>query len=157
MDITKILSTIKGKVLDATNFELLANAYDLQQQNITQLKENNTAIKDNNALLKEKLEHTEQTIRKQAVKIEELKSQQTIPQETLSDDEVSILRTCIEHDKTDFTESWVQSLTKIGNVKLETALEELCEKDFLSYSHSIMGEESSYYLTTEGKKVALSL
>ncbi len=38
MEITAILNEIKGKVLDATHFELLKHAYDLQNQNIHQLK-----------------------------------------------------------------------------------------------------------------------
>lgn len=51
MEITKILQTIKGKVLDATHFELLRNAYELQEKNITQLKSNNEALKESNVLI----------------------------------------------------------------------------------------------------------
>ena len=60
MDISKILSDIKGKVLDAANFDLLMHAYDLQNENIKQLKNNNQALKENNDLLKEKVENLEE-------------------------------------------------------------------------------------------------
>ena len=59
MDIVQLLTLIKGKVLDATNFELLKNAYELQKQNNDQLKENNDALKESNSLFKEKLAHLE--------------------------------------------------------------------------------------------------
>ena len=35
-------------MLDAVNFELLKTAYELQNQNIEQLKNNNTALKESN-------------------------------------------------------------------------------------------------------------
>ncbi len=75
MEITKILSTIKGKVLDATNYELLSSAYEIQQQNIIQLKENNTSIKENNELLKNKIQNQEETIKDFKIEISKLKSE----------------------------------------------------------------------------------
>ena len=75
----------------------------------------------------------------------------------LSEDESSILKICIQNDKTDFQVSWLKRIVDISNVKMETALEELEMKDYISSSHSFMGEEPFYYLSTEGKKVALKL
>ena len=37
MDILGVLQTLKGKVLDATHFELLKHAYELQDENLKQL------------------------------------------------------------------------------------------------------------------------
>ena len=53
-DVLKILSDIKGKALDAVNFELLKRTYELQNKNIEQLKNNNEALKESINLLKEK-------------------------------------------------------------------------------------------------------
>src|SRR5688572_26032865 len=52
MDVISILNGIKGKVLDAAHFDLLRSAYDLQNENIEQLKSNNEAIRENNILLR---------------------------------------------------------------------------------------------------------
>ena len=41
MDVIAILQTLKGKVLDATHFDMLKHAYELQDQNLKQLKTNN--------------------------------------------------------------------------------------------------------------------
>ena len=59
MDIARILGSIKGKVLDATHFELLKHAYELQVQNTDQLNNNNEALKENNELLQQKLRELE--------------------------------------------------------------------------------------------------
>lgn len=59
MDVLKTLAQIKGKVLDAAHFELLAHAYELQDQNINQLKINNEALKESNQLYKDKIERFE--------------------------------------------------------------------------------------------------
>jgi hypothetical protein len=59
MDISKILSDIKGKALDAAHFDLLKHAYDLQNENIEQLKSNNQALKESNEFLEEKVKRLE--------------------------------------------------------------------------------------------------
>ncbi len=67
MDIISILSSIKGKVFDASHFDLLKDAYDLQNENIEQLKNNNQALKESNQLLEEKiarLKQDKQTLRR---------------------------------------------------------------------------------------------
>jgi chromosome segregation ATPase len=56
MDITSILSGLKGTVLDAKNFAILEAAYKLQQENIEQLKTNNAALAENLQLLRERLQ-----------------------------------------------------------------------------------------------------
>jgi FtsZ-binding cell division protein ZapB len=54
MGAIEILDLVKGKVLDAANFEKLKSAYELQENNIEQLKTNNDALKESNGLLREK-------------------------------------------------------------------------------------------------------
>jgi len=53
-DVIKILADIKGKALDVVHFELLKNAYELQNKNIEQLKTNNEALEESIKLLKQK-------------------------------------------------------------------------------------------------------
>ena len=55
MDAISLLSGLKNKVLDAKNYDLLKRTYDLQNQNIEQLKTSNTAFKENNERLKDEL------------------------------------------------------------------------------------------------------
>ena len=59
MDISRILNDIKGKALDAAHFDLLKHAYDLQNENIEQLKSNNQALRESNDLLAEKVKRLE--------------------------------------------------------------------------------------------------
>lgn len=59
MDVTSVLQSVKGKVLDAAHFELLKHAYGLQEENITQLKSNNEALKESNLLLQDKIKKLE--------------------------------------------------------------------------------------------------
>ena len=40
----QILAGLKDKVLDASHFDILRHAYELQNQNIEQLKTNNDAL-----------------------------------------------------------------------------------------------------------------
>lgn len=55
MDISKILSDIRGKVLDAEHFDSLMHAYDLQNENIKQLQNNNKALRESNERLQEEV------------------------------------------------------------------------------------------------------
>ena len=56
MDVLSVLNGIKGKVLDAANHDLLRRAYDLQNDNIEQLKSNNDALRESNSMHKERID-----------------------------------------------------------------------------------------------------
>jgi len=165
MDIIQILSTIKGKVLDAANFELLKTAYGLQNQNIEQLKNNNTALKESNDLLKEKinsLNKDNSTLKERVLILEDelrLKKEDSRSQ-GLSEVALAILGKCIKHDVTEFNdESMLGSLSPYSRIQVESAIDEL-EKLQLIYARSIMGgfgEGTDYSLTAEGKKAALKI
>ena len=108
MDIVKILGGIKGKVLDAAHYELLENAYGLQNQNIQQLKANNDAIKENNLLLKSKLEELLSDNKTLHAQIEEYKlklsslSKESV-NKAISEVGNALLTYCLEDDATEFT------------------------------------------------------
>ena len=127
MDITKILSDIKGKVLDATNFDLLKHAYDLQNQNIEQLKNNNEALKESNELLLEKIARVEKentTLRK---KNESLKER--VPDDSrktkLSPVAIDILKYYHSVDSDSVYDRNLFSATSHPKIKIEAALNEL--------------------------------
>ena len=161
MDVLKILSGLKGKVLDAAHFELLQSAYELQKQNIDQLKENNSAIKESNELLKEKNEQLFSANQILSADIEELKSK--LPKETspalvnLSESAISILTKCIELDVTNFYDQEFVKNIPYSKVKLEAAIDELEEINFLELGITNPYAGSKYNLTNPGKKFALQL
>lgn len=99
MDPIAILSGIKDKVLDAHHFDLLKKAYEVQNQNIEQLKTNNEALRENNSLLKEKAAKQEKEITLLKGTVEELKSRiSELPQAgRLTQDEESILKFLSTH------------------------------------------------------------
>ncbi len=161
MDIGKILSEIKGKVLDAAHFELLESAYELQNQNIEQLKENNSAIKEKSALLQEKATHLEKENNELKARVEDLESQlanhsgQTEAIK-LSEVAVAILRVCIERDITDFYSENMITVISFTRMQTEAAIEELEEKGLVALA-SVGPDGSNYYVTSEGKKFALEM
>lgn len=56
VDVMGLLDSLKGKALDLKHIDLLKHAYELQQQNVEQLRTNNDALKESNELLREKVE-----------------------------------------------------------------------------------------------------
>ena len=154
MDITKILSTIKGKVLDAANYELLANAYDLQQQNIIQLKENNTSIKESNSLLKEKLESYKKTMHEQNEKITQLEELTYLPKTVDSssrvEEEEEVLIFLSNHTKLDINKNHLSQHLNIKDEKTQYFLDNLQEDKLVCGSCS-MSNPTSYSLTKQGR------
>ena len=67
MGAIQTLDLIKGKVLDAANFEILKSAYEMQEKNIEQLKTSNEALKDNNQALNEKFDSLNEGFDERAV------------------------------------------------------------------------------------------
>jgi predicted transcriptional regulator len=154
MDITKILSTIKGKVLDATNYELLVSAYDLQQQNIIQLKENNTSIKESNTLLKEKLDAYEKLIKEQEEKISQFEVQALIPISTNSEsrakEDNDILIFLSNNSQSTIYKEHLSSHLNLQDAKTQYYLDGLLENKLVHASFSF-SSPTSYSLTKHGR------
>ncbi len=156
MDILSILSGLKGKVLDAAHFELLQSAYELQSQNISQLKENNAAIKESNVLLTDKIKQLTNENKELQDKLENLKSR--IPQ---ADNEVSniamaLLKKCSEIDATDFYVDQMIDLIPYTKMQFEAAIEELEEIKYLEFSINDQSGDN-YRITRDGKKYVLQI
>jgi FtsZ-binding cell division protein ZapB len=60
MDVIAVLAGLKGKALDLRDIEILKHAYELQDQNIKQLKENNDALRDASKLAQDRVKSLEQ-------------------------------------------------------------------------------------------------
>jgi chromosome segregation ATPase len=157
MDITSILKGIKGKVLDASHFDLLKHAYELQNQNISQLKSNNEAIKESNQLLQEKIRRLENEIatinrsfEKLKTRLEEIEAQK--PSFDLSEVAMDILGLYLKQDATDLYNEQIVSSLPHNRIKVESAIDELSEAKIIDFASGHMDYGNNYHLTEIGKK-----
>jgi chromosome segregation ATPase len=151
MDITKILGDIKGKVLDAANFDLLKHAYELQENNIEQLKSNNEALKESNEQYIEKLYILEQEIKK----LQKLITDYELRLEKLELNELeiseiadAILNLYLKTDETVLNLKKYYGVMPYTKIEIESGIGELSKKKILLPWRSI----GNYGLTDIGKK-----
>ena len=155
MDILRILGDIKGKVLDATHFDLLKHAYELQEENLRQLKRNNEALRENNEQLNEKVDKLEQEIAelKKGIDYYQVQLKNFLAQEyEMSEVANAILDLYLEHDETVLNIKRYYSLMPFSKIQVETGIEELCKSKIL-IPYSSYGE---YGHTGIGKKYLAS-
>ena len=159
MDIGKLLSDLKGKVLDASHFDLLKHAYDLQEQNITQLKSNNAALKESNELFKEKSQRdAEETknLKREVTRLSELASDSEELNNSnlivLSDNAIKILQKIMREDVTEFYQNAMIETIDLGRIEAEAALDELSEKEIIRANSARPRYGLLYGLTAKGKK-----
>jgi len=161
MDIFGILTSIKGKVLDAANFDILRSAYVLQNQNIEQLKSNNEAITENNQLLRERCAKLEEEIVRLKAENANLHSEQDNGNTAKNDYtptgiSLQILQLYQKVDKSLLFDEQVASMIKHSKLEIEVAFSELSENKIVSWG--IVGDRGiGYYLTTHGKRLVLNL
>jgi len=162
MDIIKILSDVKGKALDAVHFELLKSAYELQNQNIEQLKNNNEALKESFSLLREKTKRLEKENYEYKKFIEAFKRENTskkdISSPTLTEVANAILSECLKDDETEFVAENMIARLQYSKIQIKAALDELSKHKLIQISAvSWRGGGTHYYLTSKGKQFILSL
>jgi len=156
MDILSILSGLKGKVLDATHFELLQSAYELQNQNISQLKENNAAIKESNVLLTDKIQQLTKQNNKLQDDIDNLKEKIPQVENEVSNVALALLKKCVEIDATDFYVDEMADLIPYTKMQFEAAIDELEEIKLLEFSINDPSGDN-YIITRDGKKYILQM
>lgn len=162
MDVTAILQAVKGKVLDAAHFELLKHAYELQEENINQLKNNNEAIKESNLLLQEKLKKLEARSAELEEKLSEAASviKRLEPPEhkedSLSDTARSVLALFKSRDVTDMYQNTIVRLVEFSRIEVEAALEELSSAKLIDFAGASFELGVNYYLTSKGKHIVLN-
>lgn len=158
MDILGILQTLKGKVLDATHFELLKHAYELQDENVKQLKNNNEALKESNGLVKEKMGRLEAELARLRGIIEELEKKvpAVAPVSGYSPTraEAAILEQYVKCDETRLYDEQLFRLIRMSKIEIEAGFDELQMHKLIDIG-SVGSHGASYYLTDEGKQFVL--
>lgn len=157
MDISKILGEIKGKALDAAHFDLLKHAYDLQNDNIEQLKSNNEALRESNQLLLDKVKRFEKENEFLRKSIEDLKQQVIDSSDAFQAAELTevardVLRLYVQQDVTDLFDEDIIRALRHSRIHVEAALDELEKAGILNLGASVMDQGNSYFLTEKGKK-----
>ena len=159
MDITNILSSIKGKVLDAKNIELLKHSYDLQNDNIEQLKNNNDALKESNQLLQEKLDRFQKENKSLRATIKQLKEQIPSSSESLDLSEVAIdiLKLYVDRDKTKLYRDETDPSLSHGQIQIEAAIDELTNADIIHTIGFSPNRGPRWSLTKFGRKLLANI
>jgi DNA-binding PadR family transcriptional regulator len=156
MDIINILDTVKGKVLDASHLDLLKHAYELQNQNILQLKDSIDALRESNELLKQKIKelYDENKTLKETIKKYNNKTK-PLPQTSLIDDfseiAVNILELFNSNDTTELWEKFIIRALPFSEKQVKKGLDELCSAGLIaSYSYD-PSHGKEYSLTEKGR------
>ena len=154
MDMLAILSGIKGKVLDAHNFDLLKRVYDLQNENIEQLKSNNEALKEKNGLLEEKAALLKKDNESLKATIETLKSRlAALPNAgELSEDEKRILVFLSSRGQAP-TDEMIAAGLGLNLTKTKFYLERMWDKYVYSFDYS--NDCPSHYHLHQGGRAYL--
>ena len=155
MDILNILDTVKGKVLDASHFDMLKHAYELQDQNIVQLRDNNDALRKTNELLKQRIKelNDENTILKETIRKYKNKTK-SLPRTLLTDNfseiAINILELYISNNTKELWEKFIIRSLPFSKIQVQAGLDELCRAELIaSYSFDpLHGKE--YSLTEKG-------
>ncbi len=151
MDISKILQSLKGKVLDATHFDLLKHAYELQEENIKQLKTNNEALKESHRILSDKVLALE--IEQENLENEVSEIHKTLPKhekKELSKFAKCVLDVYIKHDTTALFRDKIVQNSGLKNIEAEAGIAELVEIKHLFRAQRRAGG-LYYQLSSTGK------
>ena len=140
MDISKILVDLKGKVLDSAHFDLLKHAYDLQEENIKQLKTNNDALKESNQLLQDEVSALKK------VK-DDLASENSIVRAMFPSDDIGlseeadyVLKVFLSRDVINVFVKDLLRESGVSIIRTQSGITELQEKGFVSYGRPLAGE-----------------
>lgn len=155
MGVLDILSDVKGKVLDSVHFDMLESAYQLQEENILQLKSNNEALKENNGLLKEKVTDLQSQLKNLSAEIEplrELKLKEDLSNDELSANAKTIIELFIETDSTSLDENFMIQKLPFGKIEFSAAMRELEAFDIAEWGSASFDGGLSYHLTDAGSE-----
>lgn len=158
MDILGILQALKGKVLDATHFELLKHAYELQNENLQQLKSNNDALKESNDLFKDKILRLEAEVGRLRATIEELEKKAPVAAPVSgyspSAAAAAILEQYVKSDELRLYDEQLFGMIKMSKIEIEAGLDELQMHNLIDIG-AVGSRGANYFLTEEGKQFVL--
>jgi len=156
MDIINTLGAIKGKVLDDSHFDLLKHAYELQDQDIVQLKNNNDALGESDELLKQKIKelNEENIILKETInKYKNIIK--LLPQTSLIDNfseiAVNILELYISNETTELWEKFIMRTLPFSEIQVQAGLDELNRAELISSYSFDPSHGKEYSLTEKGR------
>ncbi|MGD0553135.1 MAG: hypothetical protein ABSB25_10870 [Sedimentisphaerales bacterium] len=158
MDPISILKGLKDKVLDAQNFDILKHVYDLQNENLEQLKHNNDALKESNGLLREQvnsLRKENESLKQQVGELSQKVAQNDDNASTsFSEAADAILGFYHLEDSTDvLKDSIISALSDhFGTIQIESAIDELTDANMISLISMNQEGNMRYSLTAQGKK-----
>ena len=158
-NILPILAGLKGKVLDAINYERLKAAFELQNDNIEQLKTNNATIRERDEFHKQKIASLEtelSTLRARLTTVEK-QSPPVPPAYEPSGVAAHILELYKKYQKVDLREKFIQASLKLSDLQMSAALRELQSNGMLKGTSIIRSVEggANYRLTERGEKFIL--
>jgi hypothetical protein len=158
MDILSILKSLKGKVLDAAHFEMLKHAYELQDQNLKQLKSNNNALKESNDLLKDKVSRLEGEVTRLSEVVSDLEKKiptaSTLQGYVPSRAAAAILDHCVKRDITEFLSQELLLQLPCSQIEGKTGIDELRNHKILDLA-SVGQRGPKYFLTAAGRAFVL--
>jgi cell division protein FtsB len=158
MDAISLLSGLKDKVLDAKNFDLLKHTYDLQNQNIEQLKTSNDFFKEDNKRLREEVnvlktenESLKQTVTELTERVSQLNGGSA--SSGLSKVAFAVLGLYQQLDETHlYREAVIVPTLNFSKIQIESAIDELMNADLIICGSSNPRQGLRCSLTVEGKK-----
>jgi hypothetical protein len=156
MDILGMLAGLKNKVLDAAHYELLRGAYELQSQNIDQLKINNDALRENNELLKEKAAALHKEANALKAQLEQLQKL-SFPVSEYRPDGVArrILKLYAQSGKTGIDEEEIKGELRCSDVEFSAAVRELKKHEVLECKSSSHYGGDHLSLSASGEELVL--
>ncbi len=152
MDISKILQNLKGKVLDATHFDLLKHAYELQEENIKQLRTNNDALKESHKLMAAKMATLESEHTNLEAEISVIQKALPEPKEIeLSEYAEEVLRVFRSVDSTQLMDIVIVGKSGLNNIQAESGIAELQEANYMFRGYKRVGG-TLFKLNSSGKQ-----
>ena len=162
MGLPEMLGTLKGKVLDAANIELLEHTYNLQERTIKQLESNNNALEKRNELLEKDLKRLEEENKGLTMVIKDCEEQleglekKEGSKQKYSNNASAVLSYFLKNDITNgYEKAIIAHLEKEGfsKIKIQGGISELAESKIILHwsTHHSYGIE--WGLTDEGKRL----
>lgn len=153
MSITDALRGIKGKVLDSVHYELLKNAYDLQEENIKQLQTNNKLLQEKLTGLERENKALKEDVSLLRQKVDKFEADAQITE--FSEEACSILKVYSDSDETRLRVQEIARVTSFSNITLDAAFSELTDAGLITMPPDCLllpDTEPSYELTKKGSK-----
>jgi DNA-binding transcriptional ArsR family regulator len=162
MDILNLLGTLKGKALDLKDIELLKHAYELQEENIKQLKTSNESYRESMELLRSQSSDRQNQIveLKSALaglqtELETVRKQIPAPSNALPPECSDILRHLANNPDHDWWNTELARLIGKPLTAVDHYLDVLKDGDYVYLSWSMNRDGTNVDLAARGREYAV--